>query len=165
MLHSCGRSDGPGITNPWLAKYIFPGGYIPALSEVLPAVERAGFLVTDIEILRLHYADTLKEWRERFLAKRGEVSHLYDERFCRMWELYLVSSEMAFREEGMMVFQIQMAKMQGVVPNIRDYIVENETYLRSKEANPVRTDESETKGWQLRHDNDSTRRKTRAISG
>jgi cyclopropane-fatty-acyl-phospholipid synthase len=131
LLHSCGRSDGPGITNPWLAKYIFPGGYIPALSEVLPAIERAGFLVTDIEILRLHYADTLKEWRERFLAKRGEVSYLYDERFCRMWELYLVSSEMAFREEGMMVFQIQMTKIQGVVPNTRDYILEGETRLRA----------------------------------
>jgi cyclopropane-fatty-acyl-phospholipid synthase len=134
LLHSIGRSDGPGITNPWLAKHIFPGGYIPALSEVLPAIERARFLVTDIEILRLHYADTLKAWRERFLARRDEVAHLYDERFCRMWELYLVSSKMAFREEGMMVFQIQMTKAQGVVPNIRDYIVENETYLRSKES-------------------------------
>jgi cyclopropane-fatty-acyl-phospholipid synthase len=133
VLHSCGRSDGPGITNPWLAKYIFPGGYIPALSEVLPAIERAGFLVTDIEILRLHYADTLKEWRERFLAKRGEVSYLYDERFCRMWDLYLVSSEMAFREEGMMVFQIQMTKTQGVVPKTRNYIPESETWLRGKE--------------------------------
>ena len=130
LLHSCGRSDGPGITNPWLEKYIFPGGYIPALSEVLPAIERAGFLVTDIEILRLHYADTLKEWRERFLAKRGEVSYLYDERFCRMWELYLVSSEMAFREEGMMVFQIQMTKTQSVVPSTRNYILESETSLR-----------------------------------
>ena len=134
LLHSCGRSDGPGITNPWLEKYIFPGGYIPALSEVLPAIERAGFLVTDIEILRLHYADTLREWRERFLAKRGEVSYLYDERFCRMWELYLVSSEMAFREEGMMVFQIQMTKTQGVVPNTRNYILESETNLRGKET-------------------------------
>lgn len=133
LLHSCGRSDGPGITNPWLAKYIFPGGYIPALSEVLAAIERAGFLVTDIEILRLHYADTLKEWRERFLAKRGEVSYLYDERFCRMWDLYLVSSEMAFREEEMMVFQIQMTKRQGVVPSTRDYISESETRLRGKE--------------------------------
>ena len=133
VLHSCGRSDGPGITNPWLAKYIFPGGYIPALSEVLPAIERAGFLVTDIEILRLHYADTLKEWRNRFLAKRSEVSCLYDERFCRMWELYLVSSEMAFREEGMMVFQIQMTKTQGVVPITRNYISESETGLRDKE--------------------------------
>lgn len=132
-MHSCGRSDGPRITNPWLAKYIFPGGYIPALSEVLPAIERAGFLVTDIEILRLHYADTLKEWRKRFLAKRSEVSRLYDERFCRMWDLYLVSSEMAFREEGMMVCQIQMTKTQGVVPITRNYIPESETDLRDKE--------------------------------
>jgi cyclopropane-fatty-acyl-phospholipid synthase len=134
LLHSIGRSDGPGITNPWLAKHIFPGGYIPALSEVLKVIERTGFLVTDIEILRLHYADTLKAWRERFLARRDEVTLLYDERFCRMWELYLVSSEMAFREEGMMVFQIQMTKAQGVVPNTREYIVENERYLRSKEV-------------------------------
>jgi len=134
VLRSCGRSDGPGITNPWLAKYIFPGGYIPALSEVLPAIERTGFLVTDIEILRLHYADTLKEWHERFLAKRGEVSYLYDERFCRMWELYLVSSEMTFREEGMMVFQIQTTKTQGVVPNTRNYIPEGEARLRGKKV-------------------------------
>ena len=126
LLHSLGRSDGPGITNPWLAKCIFPGGHIPAQSEVLTAIERAGFLVTDIEILRLHYAD-------QGVARRGEVAHLYDERLCRMWELYFVSSEMAFREEGMMVFQIQMTKAQGVVPNISDYIAENETYLRSKE--------------------------------
>ena len=129
------------------------------------AIERAGFLVTDIEILRPHYADTLKTWRERFLARHGEVAHLYDERFCRLWELYLVSSEMPFREEETMVFQIQMTKMQGVVPNIRDYIVKNETYLRSKEANPVRTDERETKGYQLRHDNDSTRRKISQLLG
>jgi cyclopropane-fatty-acyl-phospholipid synthase len=122
LLHSIGRSDGPGITNPWLAKYIFPGGYIPALSEVLPAIERAGLLITDIEILRVHYADTIKAWRERFLARREESERLYDERFCRMWELYLASSEMAFREEGMMVFQIQMTKRQGVVPVTRDYI-------------------------------------------
>jgi len=134
LLHSIGRSDGPGITNPWLAKYIFPGGYIPALSEVLPAIERAGLLVTDIEILRLHYADTLKAWRERFLARREETERLYDERFCRMWELYLASSEMAFREEGMMVFQIQMTKRQGVVPITRDYIARDEAYLRDSEA-------------------------------
>jgi cyclopropane-fatty-acyl-phospholipid synthase len=134
VLHSIGRSDGPGITNPWLAKYIFPGGYIPALSEVLPAIEHAGLLVTDIEILRYHYADTLKAWRERFLARREEVERLYDERFCRMWELYLACSEMAFREEGMMVFQIQLAKRQGVVPMTRDYIVRAEAWLRGLEA-------------------------------
>ncbi len=118
---------------PWLAKYIFPGGYIPALSEVLPAIERAGLLVTDIEILRVHYADTIKAWRERFLARRGEAEHLYDERFCRMWELYLASSEMAFREEGMMVFQIQMTKRQGVVPVTREYIARNEARLLGAE--------------------------------
>ena len=133
VLHSIGRSDGPGITNPWLAKYIFPGGYIPALSEVLPAIERAGLLATDIEILRYHYADTLKAWRERFLARREEAERLYDERFCRMWELYLACSEMAFREEGMMVFQIQLAKRQGVVPMTRDYIGRTEARLRDAE--------------------------------
>ena len=133
LLHSIGRSDGPGITNPWLAKYIFPGGYIPALSEVLPAIERAGLLVTDIEILRLHYAETIKAWRERLLTRREETERLYDERFCRMWELYLVSSEMAFREEGMMVFQIQMTKLQGVVPITRDYIARDEARLRDSE--------------------------------
>ena len=100
LLHSIGRSEGPNVTNPWIAKYIFPGGYIPALSEVLPAIERAGLLVTDIEILRLHYAETLKAWRERFLAHREEVERLYDERFVRMWEFYLAASEMAFREQA-----------------------------------------------------------------
>ena len=104
LLHSIGRSEGPGITNPWIAKYIFPGGYIPALSEVLPAIERAGLLVTDIEILRLHYAETLKAWRERFLARREEAERLYDVRFVRMWEFYLAASEMAFRHQALMVF-------------------------------------------------------------
>ena len=89
LLHSIGRNAVPGATNPWIRKYIFPGGYIPALSEVLPAIERAGLYVTDIEILRLHYADTLRAWRERFMARRDEVAKMYDERFCRMWEFYL----------------------------------------------------------------------------
>ncbi len=133
MLHSIGRSEGPNVTNPWMAKYIFPGGYIPALSEVLPAIERAGLLVTDIEILRLHYAETLKSWRERFLAHRGEIMRLYDEKFLRMWEFYLACSEMAFREQAMMVFQIQLTKRQDVVPMTRDYIAREEQRLREVE--------------------------------
>jgi len=134
LLHSIGRPEPPGITNPWIAKYIFPGGYIPALSEVLPAIERAGLLVTDIEILRLHYAETLKAWRQRFLVHREDAERLYDARFVRMWEFYLAASEMAFRHQNMMVFQIQATKRQGVVPITRDYIAQAETRLRSAEA-------------------------------
>jgi cyclopropane-fatty-acyl-phospholipid synthase len=134
LLHAIGRSEGPSVTNPFIAKYIFPGGYIPALSEVLPAVERAGLLVTDIEILRLHYAETLKAWRERFLAHREEVERLYDGRFVRMWEFYLASSEMSFRYSGLMVFQLQMAKRPGVVPITRDYIAREERRLRAVEG-------------------------------
>jgi cyclopropane-fatty-acyl-phospholipid synthase len=134
VLHSIGRSEGPGITNPWIAKYIFPGGYIPALSEVLPHIERAGLLVTDIEILRLHYAETIKHWRQRFLAHREEAEKLYDERFVRMWEFYLAASEMAFRKQNMMNFQIQLTKRQDVVPMTRDYIQRSESRLRAIEG-------------------------------
>ncbi len=134
VLHSIGRSEGPNVTNPWIAKYIFPGGYIPALSEVLPAIERAGLLVTDIEILRLHYAETLKAWRERFLAHRDDVLRIYDQRFLRMWEFYLAASEQAFREQAMMVMQIQLTKRQDVVPMTRDYIMREETRLRALEG-------------------------------
>jgi cyclopropane-fatty-acyl-phospholipid synthase len=133
LIHSIGRSEGPGITNPWIARYIFPGGYIPALSEVLPAIEKAGLYVTDVEILRLHYAETLKAWRERFMAHREEAERLYDERFCRLWEFYLAASEMAFRHQGMMVFQVQLARREGVVPMTRDYIPHAETRLRAAE--------------------------------
>ncbi|HML08102.1 MAG TPA: cyclopropane-fatty-acyl-phospholipid synthase family protein [Xanthobacteraceae bacterium] len=134
LLHTIGRSGSPGVTNPWIAKYIFPGGYIPALSEVLAAIERAHLIVTDVEILQLHYAETLRAWRERFLAHREEVERLYDERFVRMWEFYLGSSEMAFRESDLVVFQIQMAKRKGVVPATRDYIAREEARLRALEA-------------------------------
>jgi cyclopropane-fatty-acyl-phospholipid synthase len=134
LLHSIGRSEGPNVTNPWIAKYIFPGGYIPALSEVLPAIERAGLLVTDIEILRLHYAETLKAWRDRFLAHREDAERLYDQRFVRMWEFYLAAAEMAFREQAMMVMQIQIAKRQDVVPLTRDYIAREEARLRAIES-------------------------------
>jgi cyclopropane-fatty-acyl-phospholipid synthase len=134
LLHSIGRSERPGITNPWIAKYIFPGGYIPSLSEVLPAIEKPGLLVTDIEILRLHYAETVKAWRERFLAHREEAERLYDPSFVRMWEFYLASAEMAFREQNMMVFQLQITKRQGVVPMTRDYIHDAEMRLRAAEG-------------------------------
>jgi cyclopropane-fatty-acyl-phospholipid synthase len=135
LLHAIGRSTGPDVTSPWITKYIFPGGYIPALSEVVPAIEKAGLLVCDIEILRLHYAETLKAWRERFMARREEAVRLYDERFARMWEFYLASSEMAFRKQNLMVFQIQLAKRQGVVPMTRDYIANEEARLRGRERN------------------------------
>jgi len=134
VLHSIGRSEGPNVTNPWIAKYIFPGGYIPSLSEVLPHVEKSGLLTTDIEILRLHYAETLKNWRERFLAHREDVERIYDQRFVRMWEFYLAASEMSFREQNMMVFQIQLTKRQGVVPMTRDYIGREERRLRGAEG-------------------------------
>jgi cyclopropane-fatty-acyl-phospholipid synthase len=134
MLHSIGRSEGPNVTNPWIAKYIFPGGYIPALSEVTPVVERTGLWITDIEILRLHYAETLKNWRARFMAHREEAERIYDRRFVRMWELYLAASEMAFREQAMMVMQIQLAKRQGVVPITRNYIEREEARLRGLEG-------------------------------
>ena len=134
VLHSIGRSEGPNITNPFIAKYIFPGGYIPALSEVLPAVERAGLLVTDIEILRLHYAETLKAWRERFIAHKEDAERIYDPRFVRMWEFYLASAEMNFRDCAAMVFQIQLTKRQNVVPITRDYILHEERRLRTAEG-------------------------------
>jgi cyclopropane-fatty-acyl-phospholipid synthase len=126
LLHSIGRMEPPGSTNPWLRKYIFPGGYTPALSEVLSAVEDAGLWVTDIEILRLHYASTLREWRRRFQENRSKIEALYDERFGRMWEFYLAGCEVAFRHMGQMVFQMQIARRQDAVPLTRDYITDFE---------------------------------------
>jgi cyclopropane-fatty-acyl-phospholipid synthase len=122
LLHAIGRRDGPGHTNPWLRKYIFPGGYSPALSEVLPVIERTGLWVTDIEILRLHYAETLRCWRENFNRNRDKIRSLYDERFCRMWEFYLIGSEISFRYDYNMVFQIQMSRGIKAVPITRDYM-------------------------------------------
>src|SRR5713226_7665542 len=124
LLHSIGRMDGPGTTNPWLRKYIFPGGYSPALSEVVPEAERARLWITDIEILRLHYAETLRAWRRRFEQNRDRIRALYDERFCRMWEMYLVGAEVSFRRGGSLVFQMQLAKAVETVPLTRDYIHE-----------------------------------------
>ncbi len=126
LLHSIGRLRGPSATDPWLAKYIFPGGYAPALSEVLPNVERSGLLVTDVEILRLHYAETLRHWRARFAANRGEIAGLYDEAFCRMFEFYLAGAELAFRRSGQMVWQMQLARSINAIPLSRNYLASPE---------------------------------------
>lgn len=140
VLHSIGRRDGPGTTNPFINKYIFPGGYSPALSEVLPKIERTALWVTDIEILRLHYAETLKAWRKRFLAHWDEVAAVYDERFCRLWDYYLASSEISFRWLNQMNFQIQMAKRVDTVPMTRDYIGEAERRILAVTPIPANTD-------------------------
>ncbi|MFC3126847.1 class I SAM-dependent methyltransferase [Pseudoroseomonas globiformis] len=137
LIHAIGRSDGPGSTNPWIAKYIFPGGYSPALSEVLPAAEKSGLWVTDLEVLRLHYAQTLAHWRRRFAANRDAIQSLYDERFCRMFEFYLVGSELAFRRMGHMNWQMQLTRKLDALPITRDYMYEAEgqaARLRDGEA-------------------------------
>ena len=134
LVHTITRTDGPGVTNPWITKHIFPGGYIPAMSEALPAIERAGLIVTDIEILQLHYAETLKAWRERFMARRDEAAALYDERFCRMWEFYLAGSEACFRLGQHVNCQFQLAKKVGVVPMTRSYIAAREQALRLNDS-------------------------------
>jgi cyclopropane-fatty-acyl-phospholipid synthase len=135
LLHSIGRADGPGYTNAWMRKYIFPGGYSPAISEVVPVVERTGLWITDIEVLRLHYAETLRQWRARFLANRERVRALYDERFCRMWEFYLAASEIAFRRDGHINFQMQLAKRVDTVPLTRDYMFDWERARQRRVAN------------------------------
>jgi cyclopropane-fatty-acyl-phospholipid synthase len=134
VIHSIGRFDGPSATNPFIAKYIFPGGYIPALSEVLPAVEHEGLLATDVEILRLHYAMTLRHWRQRFRSAWHTAAEKFGERFCRMWEMYLAGSETAFRYQNLMVFQIQLAKDQNALPLTRDYTFDKERELRAREG-------------------------------
>ena len=138
VLHSIGRSGPPTATNAFIRKHIFPGGYIPALSEVLPHVERAGLMVSDIEVLRHHYADTLKHWRARFLANRHRVVEIYDERFARMWEFYLAGSEAAFRWQDLMVFQIQLTLRNDVLPTTRGYMSKKERALALREPARVR---------------------------
>jgi cyclopropane-fatty-acyl-phospholipid synthase len=131
LLHSIGRMDGPGATDPWIRKYIFPGGYVPALSEVVPVAERLRLWITDLEILRLHYAETLRLWRQRFESNREAVRAIYDERFCRMWEMYLVGAEIAFRRGNLLVFQMQLARAIDAVPLTRDYMLDWERGRRS----------------------------------
>ena len=123
LLHSIGRADGPAATNTFIRRYIFPGGYIPALSEVFKALETSDLWATDVEVLRLHYAETLRHWRARFVQNWDQVRDLYDERFCRMWEFYLAGSEMSFRFDRMMVFQMQLTRSRHALPLTRDYMV------------------------------------------
>ena len=134
LLHTIGRADGPNATNPWIAKYIFPGGYTPGLSEIMRSIERCGLFATDIEILRLHYAETLKAWRNRFCRNWQKAAALYDERFCRMWEFYLASSEMTFRYGSQVVFQIQLAKRINAVPITRDFMFMAERSMQARAA-------------------------------
>jgi len=134
LLHTIGRWDGPAHTNAWVWRYIFPGGYTPALSELAPVIERSGLIVSDVEVLRIHYADTLRAWRNNFLANRNEVVRLFEEtpslrtrfgnveRFIRMWEYYLAGFEASFRYYGLVVFQIQLIKNIDAVPLTRDYM-------------------------------------------
>ena len=133
LLHAIGRRDGPAATHPGVAKYIFPGGYSPSLSEVFPAIEKSGLFATDVEILRLHYAETLRHWRRRFTANRDAILGLYDERFCRMFEFYLAGAELAFRREGHMIFQIQLTRDQAAAPLTRDYIQAAEQAMSARQ--------------------------------
>jgi cyclopropane-fatty-acyl-phospholipid synthase len=142
LIHSIGRSGGPGSTNPWLAKYIFPGGYSPALSEVVPAVERSGLFITDLEILRLHYAQTIAHWRRRFARNRDAVASLRDERFCRMFEFYLAGCELAFRRMGHMNWQMQLATDRATQPLTRDYMIEAEHAAAERTRIDARRDPS-----------------------
>jgi cyclopropane-fatty-acyl-phospholipid synthase len=143
LLHTVGRWNGPSETNAWVRRYIFPGGYAPALSELAPALERSGLIVSDIEILRLHYAETLRAWRTNFLANRDEVIRLFEEtpdlskrfgnaeRFIRMWEYYLAGFEASFRYFGLVVFQIQLLKSIEAAPLTRDYMYRGTPHVGS----------------------------------
>jgi cyclopropane-fatty-acyl-phospholipid synthase len=134
VLHSIGHMSPPGTASPWLRKYIFPGAYSPALSEVFPVVENASLWVTDLEILRVHYAKTLAHWHERFEANRAAIAAMYDERFCRMWEFYLISAEMMFRTGSQLVFHMQLARKRDAAPIVRDYITDLQRHYRTQEG-------------------------------
>ena len=134
VVHTIGRSEPPTATNPFIAKYIFPGGYIPALSEVSASIERSGLLISDVEVLRLHYAETLRAWRQRFLANWDKAAAIRDETFCRMWEFYLAASETAFRYQNLVVFQLQLVKRVKSLPITRDYMLRGERELMEHEG-------------------------------
>lgn len=133
LLHTIGCTGVPAHADPWLDKYIFPGGYVPALSQMMPAIEASGLIVSDIEVLRLHYASTLKAWRDRFAEQRDRARALSDERFCRMWEYYLAFCETVFRYDDIVVFQVLLAPRNDAVPLTRDYIAAREADYRRHE--------------------------------
>jgi len=139
LLHTIGRIDGPGVTNPFIAKYIFPGGYSPSLSEITKAIEPSGLILTDVEVLRLHYAETLRAWRQRFLSRREEAVKISSEEFVRMWEFYLAGSEAAFRFQNLVVFQIQLTKRLETLPITRNYMHEAERDLFARESDTLET--------------------------
>ncbi|MFO1112683.1 MAG: class I SAM-dependent methyltransferase [Rhodospirillales bacterium] len=128
-----GRTDGPGVTTPWIRKYIFPRRLCPGAVETDPAIRRSRLWITDIEVLQLHCAQTLRHWRQRFLANRERAARLYDERFCRMWEFYLAGSEIAFRYLDQAVFQVQLTRAIDALPLTRDYMVDAERALAVQE--------------------------------
>jgi cyclopropane-fatty-acyl-phospholipid synthase len=134
LLHSIGKMSPPGTASPWLRKYIFPGAYSPALSEVFPVVEQAQLWVTDLEFLRLHYARTLNHWHRRFEANRAKIAEMYDERFCRMWEFYLISAETMFTTGSQLVFHMQLARKRDNAPIVRDYITDTQREYKAREA-------------------------------
>ncbi|MBM4364071.1 MAG: class I SAM-dependent methyltransferase, partial [Deltaproteobacteria bacterium] len=133
VLHSIGHMSPPGTASPWLRKYIFPGAYSPALSEVFTAVEQHSLWVADLEFLRVHYAETLKHWHARFEANRAEIAKMYDERFCRMWEFYLISAEMMFRTGSQLVFHMQLSRRRDAAPIVRDYVVDRQREMMARE--------------------------------
>lgn len=122
LIHTIGRADPPGGTSDWIDRYIFPGGYVPAMSEAMRALEHSGMYCTDVEVWRLHYAETLRHWHDRFVARQEEARALFDDRFCRMWRYYLVASELTFRLNRQVVFQFQLSHRQDAVPLTRDYL-------------------------------------------
>jgi cyclopropane-fatty-acyl-phospholipid synthase len=136
LLHTIGRADGPAPTDPWLARYIFPGGYVPALSQITPAVEDARLWITDIEVLRIHYARTLAQWYARVVAARAEIEALHEARFFRMWQFYLAGAMVAFRHDAHLNFQIQLTRRREALPLTRDYMVATERALVSRVIPP-----------------------------
>ncbi len=134
LIHTIGRCAPPSRTSPWIDKYIFPGGYVPSLSEAHRAIEKEDLFTTDVEVWRLHYAETLKHWHDRFMDNIDRAREIYDERFCRMWRFYLVASELTFRMHRQVVFQFQLSRTQTAVPLTRDYLYDNSSDVATQAA-------------------------------